>query len=409
MAFTWFPGHMRKALRRIEADARLVDLVLLLLDARAPATSRNATLEKTLLGRGKRLLFVLSKADMADPAVTQAWVRNLQSDGQDAVAISGATGAGRAGLLQVLQARHKVSLDLARRRGIQHAMLRCMVVGVPNVGKSTLINKLAGSARAKTGKRPGVTRGPQWVQLADGIELLDTPGVMLPGRLGPESLLSLAVTGTIKEEVLPLEDLAPGLVALIQARGFGSHAFGDRPPPPDGAPWHEWLQALCRARGFLLPGSELDERRAVLFLLKALRDGRWGPFTLERPGSTLARASCRRNPARAMRRVQLRGGARWPHARRLRLACCRSGAASPLDPSHRRLRAPTKQMGPYRRSSARISSSTGRMCSRKRAGFSHMGKCPRPGMTRNVAPGTAAARAWPIAGVLDQSYSPVRT
>lgn len=283
MAFTWFPGHMRKALRRIEADARLVDLVLLLLDARAPATSRNATLEKTLLGRGKRLLFVLSKADMADPAVTQAWVRNLERDGQDAVAVSGVTGAGRAGLLQALQARHKESLNVARRRGIQHAMLRCMVVGVPNVGKSTLINKLAGSARAKAGKRPGVTRGPQWVRLADDIELLDTPGVMLPGRLGPESLLSLAVTGTIKEEVLPLDDLAPRLAALIQARGFGSHAFGDRPPPPEGAPLYEWLQALCRARGFLLPGSELDERRAVLFLLKALRDGRWGPLTLERP------------------------------------------------------------------------------------------------------------------------------
>jgi ribosome biogenesis GTPase A len=283
MAFTWFPGHMRKALRRIEADAVLVDLVLLLLDARAPATSRNATLEKTLLDRGKRLLFVLSKADMADPAVTQAWVRNLQRDGQDAVAVSGATGAGRAVLLQVLKAHHKELLDVARRRGIQHAVLRCMVVGVPNVGKSTLINKLSGSARAKTGKRPGVTRGPQWVPLADGIELLDTPGVMLPGRLGPESLLSLAVTGTIKEEVLPLQDLAPRLAELIQARGFGSHAFGDRPRPPEGGPWYEWLQALCRARGFLLPGSKLDERRAVLFLLKALRDGRWGPLTLERP------------------------------------------------------------------------------------------------------------------------------
>ena len=166
MAFTWFPGHMRKSLRRIEADARLVDLVLLLLDARAPATSRNATLERTLLSRGKRLLFVLSKADMADPAVTQEWVRTLQGEGRVAMAVSGATGAGRAGLLQALRARHKESLDVARRRGIQHATLRCMVVGVPNVGKSTLINKLAGSAPAKTGKRPGVTRGPQWVRLA---------------------------------------------------------------------------------------------------------------------------------------------------------------------------------------------------------------------------------------------------
>ena len=283
MAFTWFPGHMRKALRRIEADARLVDLVLLLLDARAPATSRNATLERTLLGRGKRLLFVLNKADMADPAVTQAWVRDLQGDGHDALTVSGKTGAGRAVLLQALQARHKELLDAARRRGIQHAVLRCMVVGVPNVGKSTLINKLSGSSRAKAGKHPGVTRGPQWVALADGIELLDTPGVMLPGRLDPESLLSLAVTGTIKEEVLPLQDLAPHLAELIQARGFGSRAFGDRPAPPEGAPWYEWLRALCRAQGFLLPGGELDEHRAILFLLKALRDGRWGPLSLERP------------------------------------------------------------------------------------------------------------------------------
>ena len=283
MAFTWFPGHMHKALRRIEADARLVDLVLLLLDARAPATSRNATLERTLLGRGKRLLFVLSKADMADPDVTRAWMRDLQRDGQPAVTVSGKTGAGRGVVLQALQARRKELLDAARRRGIQHAVLRCMVVGVPNVGKSTLINKLSGSARAKAGKHPGVTRGPQWVNLADGIELLDTPGVMLPGRLGPESLLSLAVTGTIKEEVLPLQDLAPGLAELIQARGLGPHAFGSRPPPVVGVPWHQWLQALCRAQGFLLPGGELDERRAVLFLLKALRDGRWGPLSLERP------------------------------------------------------------------------------------------------------------------------------
>src|SRR3989442_12364592 len=114
MAFTWFPGHMRKALRRIEADALLVDLVLLLLDARAPATSRNATLERTLLRRGKRLLFVLSKADMADPAAMQAWVRNLQRDGQDAVAISGMTAAGRPVLSQVLHARNKQLLAMAR-------------------------------------------------------------------------------------------------------------------------------------------------------------------------------------------------------------------------------------------------------------------------------------------------------
>jgi ribosome biogenesis GTPase A len=276
MAFTWFPGHMRKALHQIEADARLVDLVLLLLDARAPATSRNATLESTLLRQGKRLLFVLSKADMADPAETRAWVRTLGGSAQDAVAVSGATGAGRAGLLQALQARQ----GKAPRRGIQ----RCMVVGVPNVGKSTLINMLTGSARAKTGKHPGLTRGPQWIRLSDGIELLDTPGVMPPGVLSPESLLTLAVTGTIKEEVLPLEDLAPRLAELVQVRGLGPRAFGDRPPPPAGTPWHDWLRALCRARGFLLPGSELDERRAVLFLLKALRDGRWGPLTLERGG-----------------------------------------------------------------------------------------------------------------------------
>src|SRR6185369_1095285 len=116
----------------------------------------------------------------------------------------------------------------------QHAVLRCMVVGVPNVGKSTLINRLAGSARAKAGKRPGVTRGPQWVRLTDDVELLDTPGIMLPGRLGPESLLSLAVTGTIKEEVLPLQDLAPSLAELIHDRDLGAHAFGDGSVPAEG-------------------------------------------------------------------------------------------------------------------------------------------------------------------------------
>jgi ribosome biogenesis GTPase A len=281
MPFTWFPGHMRKALRQIEADARLVDVVLLVLDARAPATSRNATLERTLLARGKRLVFVLNKADMADHAATKAWVHALQGHGHDAVSVSGATGAGRVSLLQILHAHHKKALDAARQRGMQHTALRCMVVGVPNVGKSTLINKVVGSARAKTGKRPGLTRGAQWIRLSSGVELMDTPGVMRPGVVGPDRLLSLAVTGTIPEEVLPLDDLAPRVADFIQSRGFSSRAFGDRLPPPDGTPWHDWLKALCGAHGFVLPGNAPDERRAVLFLLKALRDGRWGPFTLE--------------------------------------------------------------------------------------------------------------------------------
>ncbi len=296
MTSTWFPGHMRKALRRIEADARLIDVVLLLLDARAPVTSRNATLERALRGQGKPLLFVLNKADIADPAATREWLRNLRGGGQDAVAISGATGAGRASLLQALRALHTKAQDLARRRGTHRTRLRCMVVGVPNVGKSTLINKLAGGARAKTGKRPGLTRGPQWVQLSDEIEMLDTPGVMPPGALSPETLLILAVLGVIREELLPLEDLAPRLAELVQARGFALPAFGEGPTPSEGTPWRDWLRSLCRARGFLLPASELDERRAVLFLLKALRDGRWGPFTLERSEAGAARSSA--SPAR---------------------------------------------------------------------------------------------------------------
>jgi ribosome biogenesis GTPase A len=126
---------------------------------------------------------VLSKADMADPAATEAWVRNLHQQGQDAVAVSGATGVGRTSLFCALKAHHKEALDMASRRGIQHVVLRCMVVGIPNVGKSTLINKLAGSAKAKAGKRPGLTRTRQWVRLSDSIELLDTPGVMRPGLL----------------------------------------------------------------------------------------------------------------------------------------------------------------------------------------------------------------------------------
>lgn len=277
MSFTWFPGHMRKALRRIESDAQQADVVLMLLDARMPATSRNALLEKTLKDRGKALIFVLHKVDLAQPPVTARWLNVLKQAGDDAIAASSSTGKGRSEIIADLQRLHRALVEKAKKRGMQSDVLRAMVVGIPNVGKSTLINKLAGAARAKTGRKPGLTRGPQYIWLSDGIELLDTPGVMVPGRLDESSLLPLAVTGTIREDVLPLDDLGPMMYRLLRERGLLDRV------QPDVDGYEAWLSTLCRSRGFLLKGGEPDTRRALLFLLKGLREGRWGPLSLEEP------------------------------------------------------------------------------------------------------------------------------
>ncbi|HEY3997240.1 MAG TPA: ribosome biogenesis GTPase YlqF [Candidatus Xenobia bacterium] len=276
MSFTWFPGHMRKALRQIEADTQGTDVVLMLLDARVPASSRNLVLEGLLRQRGKSLVYILHKADLAEPPATARWLEALQRSGDEAVAMSSVKRQGKSQVVGILKRRHEALVARAQKKGMHTDVLRAMIVGIPNVGKSTLINQLSEQGRAKAGKRPGLTRGRQFVWLSEGIELLDTPGVMPPGKLDDDTLLPLAMIGAIKEELLPLEELAPALYRVLSERHWLKRIHPHAAPSVTA-----WWDALCRDKGFILKGGEPDLRRAILFLLKGLREGKWGPLTLE--------------------------------------------------------------------------------------------------------------------------------
>ena len=277
----WFPGHMAKTLRVMEADVRHVDAVLQLLDARIPASSLNPEIQR--ITAGKPHLYVLNKADLADPAVTARWVRYFRSQGEGCVAI---TARQRGGATAVRAAIEKELADLVQRRavrGMAGARLRVMVVGIPNVGKSTFINSFAGAARAKAADKPGVTRGKQWVTVGN-FDLLDMPGVLWKKFDSLETATNLAFIGSIKDDILDIEELAVGL--LTQMRRMYPHLLAQRYKLTDEElalePW-ELLQAIGRRRGMLVSGGEVNTERAAIMLVDEFRASKWGRITLEAP------------------------------------------------------------------------------------------------------------------------------
>lgn len=286
MAYSWFPGHMAKALRQIGEDLKMVDLVLLMLDARIPRSSRHVQIEALLKKRDKDFLFVLNKIDLAEPAATREWQRHFEHSGIDTVSASAIQGKGLGVITGAIdKARDRVLLR-ARMRGRIDAPVRLLVAGIPNVGKSSIINRLtaqAGGTRAtyapaRTGKQPGVTRARQWISLPHGVELRDSPGILFP-RIGTKRMfLHLAATGAIKEDNLPLDAIGESLAAWLVERGV---------MVLEPRPGESLLQTTARQRGMLLPGAEPDVERAAHFLLKHTREGKWGPMTLERPGDTV--------------------------------------------------------------------------------------------------------------------------
>lgn len=265
---------MAKGLRQIEADLRLVDLVMLVMDARIPRSSRHPQLEALMTRRNKPVVLVLNKADMAEPSVTAEWIRVLRAADLFPVKASMASGEGVNAILKVMaQARARV-LERAHKAGRVDAAARMLVAGIPNVGKSSLINRIAPRGRARVGKRPGVTRGRQWITLPGGIEMMDSPGILFPRIEAGEMFLNLAAVGAIREENLPLLDVADHLASLLEARGLIE---------PPTATDESRLDGVARRRGMLLPGGVPDAERAAHFLLKHTREGRWGPLSLEAP------------------------------------------------------------------------------------------------------------------------------
>ena len=279
MHFQWYPGHMTKAKRRMQENIKLIDLVIELVDARIPVSSRNPDIDE--LGKNKSRLILLNKADLAEDKWNDAWAEYFREKGFFVVKVNSKKGGGLKSIQGVIQEACKEKMERDRKRGILNRPVRAMVVGIPNVGKSTFINALAGKACAKTGNKPGVTKGKQWIRLNKQVELLDTPGILWPKFEDQEVGLRLAFIGSIKDEILNTEELAAELIKFLNANypGVLEEKYGVE--PSDDA--YVLLAGIARSRNCLLKGSELDTEKAALLLLDDFRNGKLGRLTLEYP------------------------------------------------------------------------------------------------------------------------------
>jgi ribosome biogenesis GTPase A len=288
MTIQWFPGHMTRARRQIEEKLKLIDVVIELLDARIPAASRNPMIRSIV--KNKPRLVLLNKADLADPAVTRQWVDHFREDeGLEALPIDLSGSGSPAGVIVPACKRllaEKIAAQI--RKGMKPRAFRALIVGIPNVGKSTLINRLAGKSAAATGDRPGVTKAQMWIKVRGEMELLDTPGILWPKFDDPETGYKLAVTGAIKEDILNLEDVAHyALREMIRhyperlAERFGLAELPEQLDDP--AAIAETLERIGRARGCVMSGGRIDMVRTSSVFLRELRSGKAGKLSFDRP------------------------------------------------------------------------------------------------------------------------------
>ncbi len=273
----WYPGHMAKTRRLLIEQLRAVDAVIELCDARAPQATRNPDLEK--LTRDKTRILVLNKADLADDRQTARWLEHFRRQGLAAMRFN-SNGGKVKDILGYIEQASKPALDRYAARGVRKTV-RFMVIGIPNVGKSTFINRLHGSAIAKASDRPGVTRANQWVKIGPFLEILDTPG-MLPPRLDDQQgARLLAYLGSIRDEIMDTEDLAGGLMALLYQIDPAALSARYKLPENCGTEPHELIEAACKGRGWLLSGGRYDTDRAAALVLDEFRGGKIGKITIE--------------------------------------------------------------------------------------------------------------------------------
>ncbi|NMB44884.1 MAG: ribosome biogenesis GTPase YlqF [Firmicutes bacterium] len=280
MDIQWYPGHMARTKRELQENLRVVDLLLEVRDARIPASSHNTDLAELLAS--KPVITVLAKSDLADRELTTAWVRVLEKQDLRPVAVDLKSGRGVGRLESMVRAIHRSVGQRLQERGRQTRGLRGLVVGVPNVGKSTLINRLAKRAVTKTGAQPGVTRGKQWVRVGNWLQLMDVPGVLWPKFEDPNIGLYLAITGAISDDVFDFVRVSTCLAQfLLTSRPEALvHRYGLAQSLESG---EVVLEAIGKRRGYLLSGGRVDEEKAALLLLQEFRQGLLGRFTLETP------------------------------------------------------------------------------------------------------------------------------
>ena len=279
MNYQWYPGHMTKAKRMMQEDIKLIDLVIEIIDARVPLSSRNPDIDE--LGKNKARLIILNKSDLADEKKNAAWAAWFQGKGCFTAKVNARSGAGMKKIQDTIQEACKEKIERDRKRGIMNRPVRAMVVGIPNAGKSTFINTLAGKACAKTGNKPGVTKGKQWIRLNKNIELLDTPGILWPKFEDQLVGLKLAVVGSIKDELLQSEELAMWLIAYLRKEYAG--LLTERYQIEEDGTDLEILERIAQSRGCRLKGNLPDYPKTAALIVEDFRSGRLGRITLERP------------------------------------------------------------------------------------------------------------------------------
>mgnify|MGYP004607153081 FL=1 len=277
MNYQWSPGHMTKAKRQMQEDMKLIDLVIELVDARIPLSSRNPDIDD--LGKNKYRLILMNKSDLADRKQTEAWSSYFRSRGFFVVCLDARSKNGMKNVTDVIMEACKEKMERDRKRGIKNRPVRAMVVGIPNVGKSTFINSYAGKACAKTGNKPGVTKGKQWIRLNKNVELLDTPGILWPKFEDQMVGLRLALIGSIKDEILNTDELAMELIHILTDMypGVLKERYGVDEEQKDT----DILCEIAEKRNCLSKGNELDYSKAAALLIDEFRSGKLGKITLE--------------------------------------------------------------------------------------------------------------------------------
>lgn len=279
MNYQWYPGHMTKAKRMMQENIKLIDLIIELVDARIPMSSRNPDIDE--LGKGKARIILLNKSDLADAGLNQEWESFFKEKGYFVQQLNAKTGAGIKNIQALVQESCKEKIERDRKRGIINRPVRAMVVGIPNIGKSTFINSFAGKACAKTGNKPGVTKGKQWIRLNKNLELLDTPGILWPKFEDQKIGERLALIGSINDEILHVDELAVALIRNLKNSYLD--LLEKRYDITIDEDAYDTLKKIAIARKCLQKGELPDVDRASSMLLEDFRSGKLGRITLERP------------------------------------------------------------------------------------------------------------------------------
>ncbi len=279
MNYQWYPGHMTKAKRMMQENIKLIDLIIELVDARIPMSSRNPDIDE--LGKNKSRIVLLNKSDLADPMKNKQWITYFEKQGAHVLEINSKTGAGIKSIQGLVQEACREKIERDRKRGIVNRPVRAMVVGIPNVGKSTFINSFAGKACTKTGNKPGVTKGKQWIRLNKSLELLDTPGILWPKFEDQEVGMKLAFIGSMNDEIIIMDELACDLLHLLKTQyPKALEARYNISLQNDDA---DTLKAIAENRKCYTKGENLDLEKAAALLVDDFRSGRLGRITLEQP------------------------------------------------------------------------------------------------------------------------------